>query len=68
MAYTSDQLAALEAAIAQGALVVQYADKRVEYRSLVEMQQIRRQMRTELGLDSGAASKGRRFAEFHKGV
>lgn len=68
MAYTFDQLAALEAAIAQGALVVQYADKRVEYRTLAEMQQIRRQMRAELGLNSGNANKGRRYAEFNKGV
>ena len=67
MAYTSAQLAALEEAIAQGALVVQYADKRVEYRSLDDMQRIRRQMRLDLGLDT-PGSGHRRYARHDKGL
>lgn len=66
MAYTIEQLDALEAAIAQGALQVKYSDKEVTYRSLSEMQQIRRQIRAALGLTSSAS--GRRFAEFDKGL
>jgi hypothetical protein len=65
MAYTSDQLAALEDAIAQGALEVEYKDRRVKYRSLAEMNEIRRQMKVELGT---ATTNGRRFAEFSKGL
>lgn len=64
--FTSDQLAALEAAIAQGALVVEYADKRVEYRSLNEMLKIRDLMRESLCPDTGKGN--RRFAVFSKGL
>jgi hypothetical protein len=50
MAWTTEQLAALEDAIAQGALRVRYADKEVEYRSLAEMMQLRDNMQTALSL------------------
>ncbi|MCO5238857.1 MAG: hypothetical protein M9904_02270 [Chitinophagaceae bacterium] len=63
--FTNDQLVALEAAIAQGALVVEYADKRVEYRSLNEMLKIRDLMREALCPDVGNGN--RRFAVFSKG-
>jgi hypothetical protein len=65
MAYTSEQLTTLEAAIAQGALEVEYKDKRVKYRSLAEMNELRRQMQVELGTFT---TNGRRFAEFSKGL
>lgn len=52
VAFTNDQLARLEEALAQGARKVKYADKEVEYRSLEEMQTLRRMMRKELGLDA----------------
>lgn len=68
MAYTMDQLNALRAAIAQGARVVQYADKRVEYRSLAEMQQIERRMSAELEPASTSGKGGRRFASHDKGL
>lgn len=55
MAYTQNQLNAIEAAIAEGALVVQYDNKKVEYRSLNDMLRIRDMMREEL---SGASSDG----------
>lgn len=65
MAFTTEQLDALEAAIAQGVLEVRYADKTIVYRSLAEMQTIRRQMREALGITTAAVS--RRYAEFHRG-
>lgn len=40
MAYTLEQITALETAIAQGALSVKYSDKEVTYRSLEEMLKI----------------------------
>ena len=50
MAFTQAQLDALEAAIAGGELVVQYQDKKVQYRDLGEMMRIRDMMRRDLGL------------------
>lgn len=41
MAFTQDQLDAIEAAIAEGTLTVKYADKEVTYRSLDELLRIR---------------------------
>lgn len=66
MAYTRAQLDALQAAIAQGALEVEYGDKRVKYRSLDEMMRIERRMLAALGTRNQNA--GRRFAEFDKGL
>ena len=65
MAYTIEQLTALEAAIAEGALTVKYQDKLVQYRSLDEMIRIRKLMRDDLGLNG--TSGGRRLASFSKG-
>jgi hypothetical protein len=59
MAFTNDQLSALETAIAQGALSVQYADRRVTYHTMDEMLRLRNQMRSELGLNtSSSANRG----------
>lgn len=44
MAFTQSQLDALDAAIAEGVLVVKYADKEVTYRSLNDMLRIRELM------------------------
>lgn len=66
MAYTMEQYTALQAAIAQGALVVRYVDRSVTYRSLDEMNRILKQMATELGINAGN-NGGRRFASFSKG-
>jgi hypothetical protein len=65
MAYTTQQLDALEAAIAEGALKVEYGDKKVEYRSLNEMIRIRDIIKNALGLN---ATPRRTFAEFNKGI
>lgn len=50
--FTTQQLTDLEAAIAQGALIVKYSDKTVQYRDLTEMMRVRDLMRKELGIVS----------------
>lgn len=49
-AFTQEQYDALNKAIAQGTLTVEYGDKKVTYRSLDEMIRIRRMIAGELGL------------------
>jgi hypothetical protein len=66
MAYTIEQYSALQAAIAEGALSVRYADKSVSYRSLDEMMRILKLMATELGLNA-CHDGGRRYTSFSKG-
>ena len=46
--FTQTQLEALEAAIAQGALTVRYADRSVTYHSLAEMLRLRDRMQREI--------------------
>lgn len=54
MAYTTTDLANIEAAIAEGVLTVSVAGRTLTYRSLAEMQQIRELIRSELGqVDNG---------------
>jgi len=65
MTYTLDQYTTLSAAIAQGALIVEYGDKKVEYRSLKEMLELQRIMATDLGLNTNQNS-GRRYATHSK--
>lgn len=48
--WTIKDLEALESAIAQGILRVEYSDKKIQYRSLSEMMTIRDKMRRDLGL------------------
>lgn len=65
MAFTLDQLATLEAAIASGTKKVKYADKEVEYNSIQDMLTLRDLIRKELGL----IGKTKRFyANFAKGT
>lgn len=66
MAFTLAQYHALQAAIAEGALVVRYADKSVTYRSLDEMIRILKLMANDLGLDA-RQDRGRRYTSFSKG-
>lgn len=66
MAYTQQQLDALEAAIGDGASVVKYSDKTVEYRSLADMMKIRDMMRADLGLS--AAETTFVYPTFSKGL
>lgn len=46
--FTEAEYAALKKAVATGALVVQYEDKRVEYRSISQMKEILSLMEREL--------------------
>lgn len=48
MAYTTDQLTVLEAAISSGVLTVRYADRTITYQSLSEMRSLRAEMQREL--------------------
>lgn len=64
--YTEEQLASLDRAIAEGALIVQYRDKKIEYRSLNEMLRIRALMASDLGA-AGATNAGlRRYVSFRR--
>lgn len=67
MAWTLEQHAALQAAIATGSKSVQYADKKVEYRSFAEMMQLLDAMAAELGL-APATNKGRNVGRFEDGL
>lgn len=68
MAFTLDQLTTLDAAIAQGALTVKYADKEVTYRSLKEMLELRGLMAAEVTPANYNDTKGRKFATFNSGL
>ena len=59
MAFTTDQLTALETAIAQGALSVRFADRSITYNSYAEMIRLRDSMRSELGVSIPATNKNR---------
>jgi hypothetical protein len=50
MAYTSDDLTALQGAIKSGARRVKYSDREVEYRTLTEMRSLAEEMKRQLGL------------------
>lgn len=62
--YTQAQLDALEEAMASGALAVSYADRRVQYRSLQEMEAQANRMRIALGLITSSTVPAVRWAEF----
>jgi hypothetical protein len=67
MAITQAQIDTLEAAIAEGALIVQYQDKKVEYRSLDDMLRTLDWMKKQAGI-VGAGDGRRRYASFSKGL
>ncbi len=54
MAYTQDQLTALESALAKGERRVSFGDKTVEYRSVEELRQAMRDVRRGLMEQSAA--------------
>ena len=68
MAWSQGDLDVLDAAIATGALEVQYADKKVTYRTLKEMMQIRNTISAELVPVAAGVQPGRRFGAFGKGL
>lgn len=63
--WSSDDVAALERAIASGARKVKFRDREVEYRSLDEMREALRIMNQSL---SGGAKSRRRFAQYEGGI
>jgi hypothetical protein len=66
--FTIDQLIALDEAIAQGALIVRYADKEVQYRSLDDMLKLRDLMVREVGPATNIEPRGRHYAQFSNGL
>lgn len=65
MAYTIQQVQALQDAIASGAKDVQYGDKRVTYQSAQEMRQTLETMKAELGIGT---ARRRVFVSHSKGI
>jgi len=63
-AYNMEQYQALTAAIATGALKVDYGDKKVEYRNLDAMLSLQNIMAKDLGLITDAGQ--RRLADFRR--
>lgn len=59
MAYTQAQLDAIEKAIGEGALEIEYGNptKRVKYRSLDEMIRVRDLIRKDLGITTGTTKR-----------
>jgi hypothetical protein len=66
--WTVEQYETLKAAIAQGALRVEYADKRIEYKSDAEMRRLLSEMEIDLGLVTPVANGSRRVGNFSKGL
>jgi hypothetical protein len=67
MAWTQQQLDAIEAAIASGELTVRFGDRTVTYRSMNELLQAHALIREALAAESGAASARFSFAQTSKG-
>lgn len=65
MAFTQNQLAALEAAYVSGTLTVSYEGKSVTYRSLAELERVLSTVRA--ALDPASAAPRSSFAAFGKG-
>lgn len=66
MAWTPEQLAALERIMAQGTSSAAYQDRRVNYRTLDELRSLREEMRRSLGGDAGRENLVR--TTFEKGL
>ena len=66
MAFTAADLAALDEAIATGALEVEYQDRKVRYRSLNDMLRTRAIMKQDIG--GTPTTPSRRTFSFDKGV
>ncbi len=66
MAYTTLEYETLVKAIAQGALSVEYGDKKVTYRSLSDMLKLKSIMEGEL--TPATVKPSRRYAQHSKGL
>lgn len=67
MAYTQDQLTALETAIASGQLSVRFNNREIRYQSLNDMISLRDRMRGELGLNTKDSRSRGGFVRFTVG-
>ena len=67
MAWTQQQLDAIEAAIASGELTVRFGDRAVTYRSMDELLQARAVIRETLAAESGTVTERFSFAQTSKG-
>lgn len=67
MAFTQQQLDALDEAIASGALKVKYQDREVTYQTAGELLQLRALVSKSL-VPVEQRTNGRRFATFSKGM
>lgn len=65
MAFNSDQLTALEAALAKGERRVSFGDKTVEYRSIEELMAAIREVKRALSLADPAATPIKRQIRFN---
>ncbi|MBI3143811.1 MAG: hypothetical protein HYZ18_00790 [Pseudogulbenkiania sp.] len=65
MAFTQPQLDAIERALARGERVVQYADRRVEYRSVDELIRLRDTIKRDLAAQNG--QQGSRMVRLYHG-
>lgn len=66
MTFTQTQLDALNSAIAEGVLEVEYDGKKVRYRSVSEMLQVRNLIRQSLGI--AGAKPARKIGVLDKGL
>lgn len=67
MGYSTLEYETLVKAIAQGALSVEYGDKKVTYRSLDDMLRLKKLMEAEL-IPNTTKSSGRKYAQQSKGL
>ncbi len=66
MAWTQQQLDAVEAAIASGELIVRFGDRTVTYRSMEELLQARAVIQEALAAESGTTTDRFSFAQTSK--
>ena len=67
MAFTSADLTVIEKAIATGTLIVQFADRRVQYQSMAELIKARELIKSDIASSGGTANTTRcTFASFTK--
>jgi hypothetical protein len=66
MAWTQDQLDAIEAAIASGELTVRFGDRMVTYRSMDELLRARDVIRDGLAAQSGDAKERHSYGQVSK--
>lgn len=67
MAWTQQQLDAIEAAIASGELTVRFGDRTVTYRSMTELLQARAVIKEALAAEENHAKERFSFAQTSKG-